>query len=281
MNQEKPPKNMVELTKASLKEYIELCDGLMDYSFFDDQEKSNWVGNPHGIHIRFQHKKTSQVVEVPFAKIKKRKDFNTFLWLEFVRSTPKFKPVEDFFNQRKGLEEDFVNDFLDKEFFENREVIIPEFKTGDFIQLRDSVFEEDFNSRAYWDLKYYYEDQIQHIYWPLERNFERYGCNVPTILGGIKSRIKEVVMDNSGISKIYTDLFIVDMPYAYEKNQFQPVGTIDDYKVDEWVDFLINQLSFYEYNCMLGLFTPSERENNKIHCTQQYFERIGERFWQF
>ncbi|MBT34124.1 MAG: hypothetical protein CMO01_31050 [Thalassobius sp.] len=75
-----------------------------------------------------------------------------------------------------------------------------------------------------------------------------------------------------GTSTVYTDLFIIDLPFAFEKNEFKLINSTLDYKKDLEVSLLIEDLSFFETSYIQGLFTPAERDKNKIIRTQEYFE---------
>jgi len=268
------PLNLEELVKSSIEEYINLCDRLMEYINFDYQEKTEWIDYPHGRHIRYIHKATGQVVEAPLSRIKKREDVDPYFWNMFIKSTNRYKSIESYLNQTNSSLDEILNPFLDERFFENRDIKIPEIEIGDFLQLRASAFIESFNSKKYWDSKYYYEDRISHIYWPMEQNFKNYGSSLPTVLGSAKTQVKKIIMNSIGISKIYTDLFIIDMPMAYESNQFKLIDPVENYTTDERISQLIEQLSFFEQEYKRGIFRPYERENNKQYSLRMYFETM-------
>ncbi|MDW7692833.1 hypothetical protein R9C00_11130 [Flammeovirgaceae bacterium SG7u.111] len=256
----------------SAKEYIKLCDKLMGYEKMGYEEKANWVSSTHGFHVRYENRYSQQVVEAPYERIKTKDNVDAYFWRLFINTTPKYHLIKKLLDQNEITERELLNRELDDNIFQGRNYQFPELKVGDFIQLRKSTFQDKFESDKYWHLKYYYEDRFAHIYWPLENNFNNRGENIPTIFGGIKTQIKEVCNKEFGISTIYTDLFIIDMPFAYEKNQFKLIDYIPDYKINKEVNALIEDLSFYEKSCNACIFTPAERENNKIKSTQQCFE---------
>lgn len=272
MNEQAPSKDIIELTNESFRQYIALCDGLMNYSVFSYQEKSNWVGSTHGVHIRFVNKNTNQVVEAPYKRMTKTEDLDTFFWFEFVCTTPWFHHIKEYLDKSEMTFNDFIKLFFNSTFLNRPKIEIPEFKVGDFIQLRDSAFQDEFHSKAFWDKKYYYEDQIAYMSWPIEGNFKDVGGTLCTLLGGASARIENIVRENSEIKEIHTELFIILMPYAYETQQFKPISPIENYQSDSRVGNLIEMLSFFELNCRLGEFTPGQRDHNKIIVTQQYFE---------
>jgi hypothetical protein len=243
----------------------------MGYSNMSFEERSNWVGDAHGVHIRYMNKTTLEVVEAPCSKIKERTDVEKFfLWI-FINSSPSFELVASFFNKKEQLLVHFLDEHLSEDYFLGREFFVPEINVGDILELRASAFDEAFQCNGYWDLKYYYEDVIKSIYWTIENDKEVYGTSLPTVLGGTKTKVIAVIEEAGVISKIYTDLYVIEMPYAYEKNQFKLIDSNTPYEKDRQIEAYISDLSFYEENSKNGLFNPLERENNKIVETQRYY----------
>lgn len=268
------PDHLVRLIKESFDQYIALCDGLMDYRVLSYQEKSNWTGSPHGLHIRFSHKYTGQVVEAPYTRMRKPNDLDTYFWFEFVSTTSEFQEIQEYVdnNTLKISPSDLVSLFFNSSFLDQAKTEIPDFRIGDFIQIRPSAFKEEFHSVAHWDLKYYYEDRIKYISWPVEGNFEDVGGSLCTLLGGTKTRIKNLIRENSEIKEIHTDLFIIYMPFAYETQQFKSIHPIQNYTTDRRVSHLVEMLSLSEHLSRSGELTPGQRDHNKMIYTQKFFE---------
>lgn len=263
------------LIKPSMEEYIYYCDWLMGY-VDNFKEKPQWVGWTHGIHIRYKNKVTQQIVEAPYARIETIKDFDFYFWLEFLETTVEYKKVYQYI-QENDISRDEVKKYLDDTYFESRKTIIPKVKKGDILQLRDSIFKSEMTSDKYWNPCYYYEDQMEYVYWMMEGNPKEIGCQAPTIFGGVKTKVVDIVKDEYGFVEIITDLFVIKMPNAFEKNQFKILHAEEEYEQDTNVSFLIDEFSFFEQSCKPGLFTPAEREKNKMKSAQQCFECMMEK----
>ena len=183
--------NLEELILESIQDYIHLCDKLMGYSSMSYTEKSKWIGNTHGFHIRFKQKYSNQIIEAPYSRIKTKQDLEPHFWLIFIQTTSNYNSIEIYLEQNNISAKELLNNIIDESYFQNRQIKIPNVKAGDLIQLRKSIFNHRFNTDQHWDLSYYYEDQFEHIYWPIENNFEDRGNNLLTILGGIITQVQK------------------------------------------------------------------------------------------
>ena len=259
-----------DLLRQAIDEYIGLCDRLMNYAPMTYEEKSMWVGWRHGMHIRYTNKVTKQVVEVPFEKILKAKDVDIYFLEEFIQGSTQFVELAPLFSNRINSRKAIIAEILSNEYFRDRTIQIPEFNKGDLLQLRDSIFANRFKKDPYWNPSYYYEDPIVHIYYPIGDDFSQYGDHVPTVFGGLKTKIEEIVTDEYGFMSLHTDLFIINMPYAFQRNQFKKVQEDASYKLDHRVEYLIENLSVPEHNFRQGLINSAERENRKREAVQAY-----------
>ena len=187
-----------DLLRQAIDEYIGLCDCLMNYAPMTYDEKLNWVGWRHGMHIRYTNKVTKQVVEAPFEKILKAKDVDLYFLEEFIKGSSQFVELVPLFSDRINSRKAIVAEILSSEYFKDRIIHIPEFNKGDILQLRDSILANRFKHDPYWNPAYYYQDPLVHIYYPIGDDFSQYGDHVPTVFGGLKTKVEEIVTDVYG-----------------------------------------------------------------------------------
>jgi len=83
------------LIRASISDYINTCNELINGFENDPNTSIEWYTFRHGQHIRFTNKKSEQIVEVPIFEISKINQVDPYFWGEFVASTEKYSSINN------------------------------------------------------------------------------------------------------------------------------------------------------------------------------------------
>ena len=212
------------------------------------------------------------MVEAPYDKMNSYSDFDTWFWLVYVRTSSEYRVISELFPEGfvdPGDLEQILAMVDVESILVERMLKLPEIHVGDVIQLRMPYVIEELSSSLSWSLKYFYEHRFKDVFWLLDSGV---GGALSDVFGGVKSKVIEIVKNEEGvIEKLVTDLFLLRMPFAFQRYEFKVLDTENQYKSDLEVRMTLDALAFFENSTKEGILTPAERDLNQIRAVQSYF----------
>jgi len=158
-------------------------------------------------------------------------------------------------------------------------MLLPSFNTvkiGDVIQLRPSAFEHKFleTEPLDWSKKYLYKDRFKHVYLRF-KTINKAGDRAITLFGSSLSRVERIEYLEGKPFIIWTELFEIFLAGALEKDEVFISSDGKNHSLSSQAEKeLVDNLDYFEYHYLDGLFSVAERENNKLDMYKRGFYTI-------